>query len=192
MTRLFWVRHGPTHARTMVGWTDLPADLSDHAALARLDAFLPRGAMILSSDLSRAVSTADALGPGRRRLPHDPDLREIHFGDWEDRSHDEISAEAPDHVRSFWETPGDIRPPGGESWNDLSARVARATDRLLAAHVGRDIVVVAHFGAILAAVQRALGCTTTEVLGRRIEPLSVTTLETGADGWTCGAVNLLP
>jgi broad specificity phosphatase PhoE len=192
MTRMFWVRHGPTHARTMVGWTDLPADLSDRAALARLDAFLPRGAVILSSDLSRAAATADALGPGRHRLPHDPDLREIHFGAWEGRSHDEISAEAPDHIRSFWETPGDIRPPGGESWNDLTTRITRATDRLLDRHAGRDIVVVAHFGAILSAIQRARACATTEVFAHRIEPLSVTTLEIGSAGWTCGAVNHLP
>jgi alpha-ribazole phosphatase len=192
MTRLFWVRHGPTHARTMVGWTDLPADLSDRAAVARLDAFLPRGAVILSSDLSRAVATADALCTGRDRLPHDPDLREIHFGTWENRGHDEVSADAPDLVRSFWETPGDIRPPGGESWNDLTARVTRATDRLLAAHSGRDIVVVAHFGAILAAFQSARACTTTEVLAHRIEPLSVTPMQAGPDGWTCGPVSHLP
>jgi alpha-ribazole phosphatase len=192
MTRLFWVRHGPTHARTMVGWTDLPADLSDRAAIARLDAFLPRGALILSSDLSRAVATADALGTGRDRLTHDPDLREIHFGAWEDRRHDEVSAESPDHIRSFWETPGDIRPPGGESWNDLSARIARATDRLLSDHQGRDIVVVAHFGAILAALQRARACTTTEVFAHRIEPLSVTTLAAGRDAWTCGPVGHQP
>jgi broad specificity phosphatase PhoE len=192
MTRLFWVRHGPTHARTMVGWTDLPADLSDRAALARLDAFLPRGAVILSSDLSRAAATADALGPDRQRLPHDPDLREIHFGAWEGRSQDEISAEAPDHIRSFWETPGDIRPPGGESWNDLTTRITRATDRLLDRHAGRDIVVVSHFGAILSAIQRARACATTEVFAHRIEPLSVTTLEIGSAGWTCGAVNQLP
>jgi alpha-ribazole phosphatase len=191
MTRLFWVRHGPTHAKTMVGWTDLPADLSDRAALARLDAFLPRDSVILSSDLSRAVVTADAICDGRQRLPHDPDLREIHFGAWENRSHDEVSADTPDHVRSFWEMPGDIRPPGGESWNDLSARVTRATDRLIAAHAGRDIVVVAHFGAILAAIQRARGCPTTEVFAHRIEPLSVTTLERGGTGWTCNAVNQL-
>lgn len=192
MTRLFWVRHGPTHAKAMVGWTDLPADLSDRDAIARLDAFLPRGAVILSSDLSRAVTTADALSPGRQRLPHDPDLREIHFGAWEGRRHDEVSTEAPDHIRSFWETPGDIRPPGGESWNDLTARITRATDRLLARHAGQDIVVVAHFGAILAAVQRARGCTTTEVFAHRIEPLSVTTLDIGESGWDCGPVNHLP
>ncbi len=192
MTRLFWVRHGPTHAKTMVGWTDLPADLSDHDAIARLDDFLPRGAVVVSSDLSRAVATADALGTGRDRLPHDPDLREIHFGAWEGRRHDEVSAEAPDHIRSFWEIPGDIRPPGGESWNDLTLRISRATDRLLTHQTGRDIVVVAHFGAILAAIQRARACTTTEVFAHRIEPLSVTVLKAGRSGWSCGQINHLP
>ena len=192
MTRLFWVRHGPTHARTMIGWTDRPADLSDRAAIARLDAFLPPRAVILSSDLLRAVATADALGSGRQRLAHDPDLREMHFGAWEDRSHAEVSAEAPDHIRSFWETPGDIRPPGGESWNDLAARVTGAIDRLLARHAGHDTVVVAHFGAILAAIQRARACTATQVFAHQIDPLSVTTLVLDTEGWSCGPVNHRP
>ena len=36
MTRILWVRHAPTHATGMVGWTDLAADLSDVGALARV------------------------------------------------------------------------------------------------------------------------------------------------------------
>ncbi len=73
MSRIWLVRHGPTHAKGMVGWTDLPADLSDGAALARLNAHLPQ-VPVISSDLTRAVATADALHslPGR---PHDADWR---------------------------------------------------------------------------------------------------------------------
>ena len=33
--RLWWVRHGPTHEKAMTGWRDVPADLSDTAAIAR-------------------------------------------------------------------------------------------------------------------------------------------------------------
>ena len=58
MTTLWLVRHGPTHAKAMIGWTDLPADLSDAGAIARLRAALP-DAPIVSSDLIRAVTTAD-------------------------------------------------------------------------------------------------------------------------------------
>lgn len=172
MTRFWLVRHGPTHAKAMIGWTDLPADLSDRAALDRLSAYLPPAAPVISSDLSRAVATADALGD-RQRLPHDPDLREIHFGQWERRGFAEVEAEEPALIRAFWETPGDVRPPGGESWNDLTARTWGALDRLQGPP---DLVIVAHFGPILAALQRARGVTATEIFAQKIDNLSVTCL----------------
>ena len=34
--RVSLVRHGPTHARGLIGWSDVPADVSDRKALARL------------------------------------------------------------------------------------------------------------------------------------------------------------
>lgn len=192
MTRFWWVRHGPTHAKAMVGWTDLAADLSDLAALSRLRAHLPQGAVLISSDLSRAVATADALGPGHQRLAHDPSLRELHFGAWEMRRFAEIEAETPDLIRAFWQTPGEVRAPGGETWNEMAARVQAASDRLAAAHPGRDIVVVAHFGAILAALQRAEGLSTEAVFAHRLENLSVTRLDLGPEGWQTRAINHVP
>jgi len=176
----------------MVGWSDLPADLSDTAALARLSAFLPADALILSSDLSRARATADALEAGRRRLADEPRLREMHFGAWELRSFAQVEAASPDRIRAFWERPGDVRPPGGESWHDLSSRVSDATDGLVAEHGGRDIVIVAHFGPILACLQRALDLPTDEVFAQRIEPLSVTVIVHQAGAWSVGAVNHRP
>ena len=58
--------------KAFVGWRDVPADLSDGAALARLDAALPRPALLVSSDLVRASATADMLAAGRDRLAHAP------------------------------------------------------------------------------------------------------------------------
>ncbi|MCB6179005.1 histidine phosphatase family protein [Rhodobacter sp. Har01] len=173
MTRLWLVRHGPTHATGMVGWSDLPADLSDTDALARLNAHLPADAPVVSSDLTRAVTTADALSP-RRRLPHDRDWRELNFGRWELRRWDEVEDQA--RARAFWDDPGDTCPPGGESWNALTARVTAAIDRL-AAHP--EVIVVAHFGPILAALQLAEGLTPAAAFTHRIEPLSVTCLDLG-------------
>lgn len=173
MTRFWFVRHGPTHAKTMIGWTDLAADLSDTAALTRLSAHLPGAAPVISSDLSRAIATADTL-KNRPRLPHDPAFRELHFGEWERRGFAEVEAEAPALIRAFWEQPGDIRPPGGESWNDLTSRTWAALDRLQG--TAPDIIVVAHFGPILAALQRATGATATEVFAHKIDNLSVTCL----------------
>ena len=131
MTTWHWVRHGPTHEKNFVGWRDVPADLSDTARIARLSAFLPEKALVVSSDLIRSITTADALEmPGHRRLPHRHDLRELHFGDWDGKHFSEVSDMHPDLSRAYWETPGDVAPPGGESWNAAAERVRQAVDEL--------------------------------------------------------------
>ncbi len=185
MTRFHWVRHGPTHSKKMVGWSDLPADLSDTKALARLAAHLP-DAPVISSTLSRAVATADAIQGPRVRLPHDPDLREIHFGDWELQHFTEVEDQAL--IRRFWEQPGSIAPPGGESWDRVCARVNDAVARLRG---HKDIIIVAHFGVILTQVQRALGIGGYEAFSHKIDNLSVTEI-TYDNGWRAGRINHLP
>ncbi|MCI5098064.1 MAG: histidine phosphatase family protein [Rhodobacteraceae bacterium] len=191
MSRLFLVRHGPTHAKSMVGWSDLPADLSDTAALARLHDFLPAEALVVSSDLQRAVHTADAIQGDRTRLDHHPDLREIHFGAWELRTWADIDAEDPERIRAYWETPGDVRPPGGESWNEVTARVDRAIDHLMQQHAGRDLIVVGHFGMILTQIQRAEQLTAEEAFSHKIDNLSVTEIQTRPD-WKAPLINHNP
>lgn len=192
MSRLHLVRHGPTHAKAMVGWSDLPADLSDTAALARLSGHLPEKAMVVSSDLSRAVATADAIQGVRPRLPHRAGLREMHFGAWELCSSAEISARDPERARAFWENPGEVRPPGGESWDQARARIDATIDALIADHPGRELIVVAHFGVILMQIQRARRVPAEEVLCQRIDNLSVSTISIHGSDWRVEAVNHLP
>ena len=117
--------------------------------------FLPPSEDECCSDLTRAVTTADAIQATRRRLPHDRDLREINFGDWELKIFSEVEAETPDRLRAFYETPGDISPPNGESWNVFCARSNAAIDRLVADNHAPNLIVVAHFGVVLTQVQRA-------------------------------------
>jgi broad specificity phosphatase PhoE len=179
MTTFWWVRHGPTHQKALTGWRDAPADLSDRAALDRLAVYLPRDALVISSDLRRSVATADAIQRGRRRLPHDADLREFHFGEWDGKHFTEVAARDPQLSRAYWEDPGHHAPPGGESWFQAEARVARAVARLPEA---RDIVVVAHFGVILAQLRLALGLSPAEVLAQKIDNLSVTRIAGGDVG----------
>ena len=192
MTRLHLVRHGPTHAKTMVGWSDIPADLSDHAAISRLAAHLPEDAVVISSDLSRAADTASAIQGTRPRLPHHPDLREIHFGTWELRPFAEIEAEDPELAFAYWDNPGEVRPPKGESWNYVRARVDAVIDALITEHTGRDLIVVAHFGVILTQVQRAMDVDTQQAFSHRIDNLSVTEITHHGDRWSVGRINHIP
>ncbi|MCH2067583.1 histidine phosphatase family protein [Shimia sp.] len=192
MTELHLVRHGPTHAKTMVGWSDLPADLSDTAQVARLANHLPSDGIVISSDLQRCVATADAIQRDRRRLAHDAALREIHFGDWELKTFAEIEAADPDRIRAYWETPGDVRPPNGESWNEVTSRVDGAIDRLIDAHRGAKLIVVVHFGVILTQIQRAERLTADEAFAHRIDNLSVTSIKIDDTGWTANPINHIP
>jgi broad specificity phosphatase PhoE len=182
MTTWHWIRHGPTHEKNFVGWRDVPADLSDTVTINRLRAALPKRAVLVASDLSRASQTATAIDAGHERLPDHHELREFHFGDWDGRHFSEISQQHPELSRAYWEHPGDVVPPGGESWNMAAARVGSAVARLTQAHRGRDIIAVAHFGVILTQIQAALGVSAADVLAHRIEPLSLTRIRFEPDG----------
>lgn len=192
MTRIWMVRHGPTHRDGLIGWTDAPADLSDSAAIARLDAHLPQDAIIISSPLIRCVSTADAIQSKRTRLPHDPDLRELHFGDWEDRTFADVSKTDPKLSMAYWSDPGPHAPPNGESWDTAATRVSRGIDALVVAHPDQDIIVVAHFGAILTQVQRATNMSAKSALAFKIDNLSVTRIEHMGSAWRVLGVNHTP
>ncbi len=195
MKTTFWlVRHGPTHSTAANGWTDIAADLSDHGQVARTSAMIPEGAIVVSSDLSRAVDTADAVGGVRERLAHEVDLREFNFGDWEGREFDEIARNDPEASRHFWEHPGDAAPPNGESFHGLQGRVSRVLHELAEAHEGGHVCCVAHFGVILAAMAHASNMPASVATRFHIDNLSVTRLEYfhTSDSWAVKAVNHLP
>lgn len=191
MTTWWWVRHGPTHEKAILGWRDVPADLSDLPALERLRDFLPTEALVVSSDLVRASATAAAIAGPRRRLPDTPLLREFNFGDWDGLRHADVADRDPQRSRDYWESPGDVAPPGGESWNQCAARVRRFVDRVNGAHRGADIVAVAHIGVIMTQIERASGWPPARVIGHRIDNLSVTRLRAG-DRWHVDFINHLP
>jgi broad specificity phosphatase PhoE len=113
-------------------------------------------------------------------------LREIHFGDWELQHFTDIEDQA--HIRQFWEQPGSIAPPNGESWDTVCARVHAAMDRLLGPP---DVIIVAHFGVILTQVQRALGIGGYAAFSHKIDNLSVTEI-TYAGTWSAGRINHIP
>ena len=189
MTRFWWVRHAPTHRKDLVGWSDVPADLSDQEALDRLSQNLP-DAPVLSSDLLRCRQTAGAIIGKRTDMGSTADLRELHFGEWESRTPAELAETHPDLSERFWSDPGDVALPGGESWNAMSHRVHQRVNDLCAHHKDGDLIIVAHFGVILSQLQRATGMAATSVLSFRIDNLSVTRIDhLGGVDWAVAGVN---
>lgn len=193
MTRFWWVRHGPTHRKDMIGWTDVAADLSDVDRLTRLDAYLPTEAPVISSDLLRCRATAEALIGARRDLGPDRQLREIHFGDWEARTSAELAAAEPDLSQEFWSAPGDVALSGGESWNAMADRVNARVRRLCDEFPDQDVIAVAHFGVILSQIQMAAGMSPQAAISFQVDYLSVTRIDHLGDGmWRVHSVNQNP
>ena len=189
MSDIFFIRHGPTNSKSMVGWSDIPADLSDTAKLARLSNRLPKSGVVISSDLKRAVDTADSLNLPQTRLPNDPGLREINFGDWELKTFKEIDESDHNLVFSFYDSPGSISAPNGESWDSFCLRVNAVMDGLILEYLNQPLVIVAHFGVILSQIQRAEGQGPKHTMRHEIDNLSITHLECNRDIWAVNKIN---
>ena len=174
MTKLYLVRHGPTNRKGLIGWTDVPVDLSETARLKALNEHLPN-LPVVSSDLKRASMTADGFAGQRRRLDHDNNLREFHFGDWEDKSVQEVETAHPELAKNYWSEPGEHAPPNGESWDQGYMRMSNAIDGHLEEQ--GDIIIVCHMGVILTQIARATKMPAQHALSFKIDNYSVTTLE---------------
>jgi len=187
----WWVRHGPTHAKALIGHTDIAADLSDHKALKRLEAFLPETKNVFSSDLIRASETAQAISKSAFPVQKQKGLREMNFGDWEGMDFAAVAKSDPDLSRKFWENPGDTSPPKGESWNLFSRRIHTEINKIISQNPDQKVLIIAHFGVILAALQLAGNFTSKSVFSFKINSLSVTQLNyhPSNSGWTIQSVN---
>lgn len=150
---ILW-RHGQTAwnaAGRVQGQSDVPLDqigLGQAAAAAsRLATLNP--ARIVSSDLQRAVATAEELAKVAG-LPVEVDerLREMNFGVREGLTTRQAWQQYPDEMRA-WVTGDDIRMPGGETYREAGLRFAEALSDI-AAELGpdRSAIIVAH-GAVL-------------------------------------------
>ena len=159
---VFW-RHGRTEWNVInrfQGASDVPLDevglaqaVTAAPALARMEP-----TAIVSSDLSRAASTADVLadltGLG---VVTDPALRETDGGGWQGQTREQIIASDPDLFMA-WVAGHDVRPPGGEARSEVVARVvASVTGHLADLPRGGTLVVVSHGGAIRGGIGGLLG-----------------------------------
>lgn len=210
VTRWWWIRHAPVtaHGGCIYGQEDYPADTADGDSFSRLASHLPAEPVWVTSHLRRTHETAAAILAARDLAIGDrppwlvePDIAEQHVGDWHGLTHDELSLRRGVDQDPFALWPASERPPGGESFLDVMARVDAAVARLTAAYCGRDIVAIAHGGSIRAALAIALGIDGERVMSFAIDNCSITRIDHISDigdagrersCWRIVAVNQLP
>ncbi|PKP68025.1 MAG: phosphoglycerate mutase [Alphaproteobacteria bacterium HGW-Alphaproteobacteria-5] len=193
-TELILIRHAPALAGgRLCGRSDVAADCGDGRRIAALGAALGRPARVVTSPALRCRQTAAALWPGLATT-EDAALWEQDFGEWEGRA----LADLPDLGTLPAAALADHRPPGGESFADLCARVQPALVRL--ADGAGPVAIVAHAGTVRAGLALALGASA-PALAFAVAPLSATRIsalpagDRSGDqpvGWSIGAVNWTP
>jgi alpha-ribazole phosphatase len=148
-----------TNGDLCLGQADVELSPDGHATLMSLaeKACRQKPDRILCSDLQRSRLLAEAIAT-RLGLCAEPDpiWREVNFGRWENRTWSDIQAEEPQAFSEWVADFEKVAPPGGESFQQLQARVISAIwSRIIGAqkrtHDGHTLVVT-HAGVIRAAV----------------------------------------
>ncbi|WP_193184657.1 histidine phosphatase family protein [Nisaea sediminum] len=200
VTRWHLLRHAPAAVEkgTIYGRTDVAAADRDPDLLRGIAARLPESAVLITTPLRRTADTARMLRdtgwtPGEVIV--EEAFREQDFGAWEGLTHAALSETGAEDYRSFWDDPARNRPPGGESFSDLQARVAPAVATLNDRFKGREIVLVGHGGSIRAILAVVLKLTPEVALSLEIAPLSLSLADhfandAGEPSWRLRGTNL--
>ncbi len=143
------VKRNGTKKKVYYGATDCPLTSKGEAEAAALRrVFLEKAVdCCFVSPLKRTVDTARLVFPEQEAdfFRHDQDLKELNFGDWEGKHHQELAADP--HWQRWAADYENVAPPGGESFRDLSCRVGAFRTRLLG-QKERRIAIVAHHGVL--------------------------------------------
>ena len=157
-TRIIAVRHGETSWNQdgrIQGHTDIDLNDTGRWQAACAGRALAEEAIdaIYSSDLQRALHTAQAIGAHHSQAGVSPlqvrqhlGLRERNFGIFEGHTYDSIDAQWPEAARRWKAREPSFAPDGGESPLDVLQRVEKTVAELAAGHLGQQIVLVAHGG----------------------------------------------
>ena len=150
MKTIYLLRHSITEGverRLYYGATDLPLVESGWKLCESLRGKfeLPENIIYGTTGMIRTKETLIGLF-GNVPYTEYPDLREMNVGVLEMHSYEELK-ENSDYLSWIFDEIGDFRIPGGETKNEMSARIMRCI-RMLANEPGPDLFIVCHGGTI--------------------------------------------
>lgn len=190
-TELIVIRHGQTewnHQGRIQGHLHGELSALGHCQVEALANRLAHTtfAALYSSDLHRAVQTAEAIA---RKSGHpiqtDARLREKDYGDFEGLTMAEVRERYPEESARM-ASDEDFVIPGGESRRQTSRRVVECIEEIAARHTGRRVLVVAHGGVLSSLFQHVLGITLASPRRFSLYNASMNTMFRVAQGWRLG------
>jgi len=151
MTRIVLVRHGQTLWNQKVrfrGQADVELDgfgLKQAQATGQYLAARWPVVAVYTSRMRRATHTAEAIAQAQGLTVRPlAGLLDIHFGEWQGLSPEEVSQRYPDLLQAWLKAPHTVRFPGGEELDMVRNRVTEALDEVVARHQGQAVALVSH------------------------------------------------
>jgi broad specificity phosphatase PhoE len=194
---LVLVRHGESAANAageLLGRRESPLTERGRGQVTALAGVLAARpiARVVTSPLGRARDTAAALGLGPA-VEVDERWIEVDYGELEGRRLSDVPAD----VWRRWRVDPSFRPPGGETLEEVGARVRAACDELFAApgqgaRGEGDVVVVSHVSPIKAAVAWSLGAADGIAWRLQLATASITRVGWGPAGPALVGFNEVP
>ncbi len=151
-TRIYLMRHGEVenpHPKRYNGHRDVGLSPNGFAQMEKMVERLREHPItaVYSSDLQRTVKGAEILSKAKGlSFEKRPLLREKNFGAWEGLTYEEAEAQDPEEWSQWLEDPCASRPPQGETFQEVEARVMEELSKILEKHRGEEVLIVAHGG----------------------------------------------
>jgi broad specificity phosphatase PhoE len=181
------LRHGETPMsvqKRYVGRSDVPlTDLGVRQAGAAAKRLASVGLdVIVTSPLRRTVQTAEEVAAATGApVVADEGFRETDFGAWEGLTFAEVRERWPAEMTAWLADPA-VAPPGGESFTEVSERVAAAVYRVLAARDRQAVLIVSHVTPIKMLVARALLAPPAALFRMHLDVAALSEIDWYADG----------
>ncbi len=189
-TTFLLARHGATDYSlekrfSGSGGVDLPLNELGRAQGEALAAELARrdeAAVLATSPLLRTRQTAELIAQATGLdIEVSEEFAECSFGDWDGHTFAEVREKWPEEMAD-WLASTSVAPPGGESFDACASRVRRGLRRLLDAHPGKSVIVVAHVTPIKLMVSDAVGAPIDSVYRMELPPCSISKVAWFPDG----------
>ena len=104
---------------------------------------------IISSPLQRCAKFAKFWAEKKQlNIFLDKNFQEMHFGDWEGKTAEEISNIDPEALKNFWQDPDQFAPKNSEHLSDFKQRILSAWKNLIEQHSDHHILLMTHAGVI--------------------------------------------
>lgn len=184
--RVIFIRPGETDWNRDLrwqGWVAIPLNDLGKLQAAQLAKFIRNIGLsaLYTSDLKRSSQTAEILAEKLGFAPiADERLRERHIGNWQGLMPEEMEAWYPEEYAQLLADPQNFRVPGGESRQDVKARMLAAFKDIVAQDKGETVAIISHTTAINELLSEILGSTYKK--SSSVSNSSVTTIRANDSG----------